>query len=80
MHKRAKRSAFPAGDQQTRRCITKKNKKHNDIFIKRPLKMKTIKFTSKIDYRIMQIKSVAECSNTLDLSSATICRKDLCFV
>ena len=47
--------------------------------LKRPLKKKT-KMGFKTDYRLMQVKSIAECSkrafcNTFDLHLATICFK-----
>ena len=56
----------------------------NKTCLKRSLK-EDQKWIFKTDYRLMQVKSIAECSkrtfyNTFDLHKATICHKDLCFV
>ena len=59
---------------------------HSKTCLKRPLRKKTkIVCFFKTDYRIMQVKSIAECSqgafcNTLDLHLAPICLNDLCCV
>ena len=33
----------------------------------------------KTNIRLMQVKSIAECSKTFDLHSATVCHLELCF-